>query len=233
MKFAVAYEWQRVRSLRSTWVLLAASGVLTFASGLYWGMKDDIGDLDRFSSSLALTVRLGALLIASVGVCAFSLDYQYGTITTTRLVMRFPGRVVAAKAVVIGALSAVAGVVMAATTWGGILAGGAGLPGDVGHLAGSGLALVVLAVLSGLVGVALGGLVRNTGVAVGVFAVWVLVAETLLASLTQVPVDALPFSGTVALLHSGPPTWPGPLGFALLAVVTLGGVRFALARRDG
>ncbi|MCE7010164.1 hypothetical protein LWC34_46285 [Kibdelosporangium philippinense] len=232
MKLAMAYEWQRVRSLRSTWVLLALSAILTFASGLYWGAKTDIGDLDRFSSSLAVTVKLGVLLIASVGVCAFSLDYQHGTITTTRLVVRFPARIVAAKAAVVGALSAAAGVAMVVSTWGGILAGGARLPDDVGHVVGSALALVLLATLSGLVGVGLGGLVRNTGVAVGVFAVWVLLAETLLASLANVPPGRLPFNGTQALLHSGPPGWPGAVGFVVLAVVVLGGVQVALARRD-
>jgi len=34
VKHALAYEWVRARSLRSTWLLLAGAGVPQFASGL-------------------------------------------------------------------------------------------------------------------------------------------------------------------------------------------------------
>lgn len=122
MKNAVAYEWIRARSLRSTWLLLLAAGVLQFASGLYWGLKRDLGDLDAFTSSFGLVARLGALLVAAVGVAAFGLDFQHGTLATTRLVLRSPVRIVAARAVVTGGLGLLGGVLMVVLAAAGVLA---------------------------------------------------------------------------------------------------------------
>jgi ABC-2 type transport system permease protein len=84
VKHALAYEWVRARSLRSTWLLLATAGVLHFASGLYWGLKRDLGELDAFTSAFGVVDRLGALLVAALGVAAFGLDHEHGTLTTTR-----------------------------------------------------------------------------------------------------------------------------------------------------
>lgn len=231
MKNAVNYEWFRVRSLRSPWIFLLVAGAIEFASGLYWGMKTGVGQLDRFGSALGLAGPV-SLLIAALGVCAFSLDYQHGTIVTTRLVARFPARIVAAKALVIGGLSALGGILMAGLAWIGVTLGG-GPPTDVGTALLSAGGVVVLAVLSGLAGLALGGLFRNTAAAVGVLAAWTLVAETLLASLARVPVTVLPFAGTAALFRgAGTPGWVGPLSLVVLTTAALGAVTFTLAHRD-
>jgi hypothetical protein len=173
------------------------------------------------------------LLIGSLGVCAFSLDYQHGTILTTRLVVRFPGRIVAAKALVIGGLSAFGGFLMAGLAWVGVAIGSGGPPSDLGAALRSIVGVVLLATLSGLAGLALGGLLRHTAVAVGVFAAWTLVAESLLASVVRVPVTVLPFDGTAALFHgSSTQSWVGPLSFLLLTAVSLWAVTFRLAHRD-
>ena len=74
---------------------------------------------------------------------------------------------------------------------------------------------------------ALGGLLRHTGLAVGVFAVWTFVAETTLATLADVPMTALPFSGTALFAVTG------SVVFAVLAVAGLGATAFTLARRAG
>ncbi|WP_328616696.1 hypothetical protein OHS18_09540 [Amycolatopsis sp. NBC_00355] len=227
MKNALAYEWIRARSLRSTWLLLLAAGVLQFASGLYWGLKRDLGDLDAFTSSFGLVARLGALLVAAVGVAAFGLDHQHGTLATTRLVLRSPARIVAARAVVTGGLGLLGGVLMVVLAAAGVLAGGGALPADAGAAGRAVAAVLLLTVLSGLAGVALGGLLRHTAAAIGVFAVWTLVAETALAALVKVPMATLPFSGT-ALLRM-----PGPAVFAALTAVALVATGFTLARRAG
>ncbi len=227
MKNALAYEWIRARSLRSTWLLLLAAGVLQFASGLYWGLKRDLGDLDAFTSSFGLVARLGALLVAAVGVAAFGLDFQHGTLATTRLVLRSPARIVAARALVTGGLGLLGGLLVVVLAAAGVLAGGGVLPADAGAAGRAIAAVLLLTVLSGLAGVALGGLLRHTAAAIGVFAVWTLVAETALAALVKVPVAALPFGGT-ALLRM-----PGPAVFAALTAVALVATGFTLARRAG
>ncbi|WP_370948574.1 hypothetical protein AB5J62_13610 [Amycolatopsis sp. cg5] len=231
MNKALAYEWFRVRSLRSTWVLLLSAGVVQFASGLYWGLKRDLGDLDAFVSSFGLTARLGALLVAAVGVCAFGLDYQHGTIATTRLVVRAPGRIVGARALVTGGLGLLAGVLMVVLAGAGVLAGGGTLPADAARGAAAAGGVVLLTVLSGLAGVALGGLLRHTAAGLGVFAVWTLIAETILGAVVKVPMTALPFNGT-ALLSTGASGWTGPLVFAALVAAALTATKFTLARRD-
>ncbi|SEF23625.1 hypothetical protein SAMN05421837_102312 [Amycolatopsis pretoriensis] len=227
MKHALAYEWVRARSLRSTWLLLAGAGVLQFASGLYWGLNRDLGTLDALTSAFGLVDRLGALLIAAIGIAAFGLDHQHGTLATTRLVLRSPARIVAARALVTAGLALLGGVLMVVLTAAGVLTGGGALPAGAGAAGRAGAAVLPLTVLSGLAGVALGGLLRHTGLAVGVFAAWTFVAETALAALGRVPVTALPFSGTALF------ALPGMAVFAVLVVLALGAAVFTLARRDG
>ncbi|MFI5592020.1 hypothetical protein ACIA5G_43725 [Amycolatopsis sp. NPDC051758] len=227
MKNALAYEWVRVRSLRSTWLLLVGAGVLQFASGLYWGLKRDLGDLDAFVSAFGLVDRLGAVLVAAVGITAFGLDHQHGTLATTRLVLRSPARIVTARALVTAGLGLLTGVLMVVLTAAGVLTGGGVLPADAGAAGRAVGAVLLLTVLSGLAGVALGGLLRHTGLAVGVFAVWTFVAETTLATLADVPMTALPFSGTALFAVTG------SVVFAVLAVAGLGATAFTLARRAG
>jgi ABC-2 type transport system permease protein len=227
VKNALAYEWVRVRSLRSTWLLLVGAGVLQFASGLYWGLKRDLGTLDAFTSAFGLVDRLGAVLVAVLGITAFGLEHQHGTLATTRLVLRSPARIVAARALVTAGLGLLAGLLMVVLTAAGVLTGGGALPAGAGAAGRAVAAVLLLTVLSGLAGVALGGLLRHTGLAVGVFAVWAFVAETTLAALADVPVTALPFSGT-ALFAA-----PGITSFAVLVAAGLGATTFTLARRAG
>ncbi|GAA4669648.1 MULTISPECIES: hypothetical protein [Amycolatopsis] len=227
MKHALAYEWVRARSLRSTWLLLAAAGALHFASGLYWGLKRDLGELDAFTSAFGVVDRLGALLVAALGVAAFGLDHEHGTLTTTRLVLRSPVRIVTARALVTAGLGLFGGILMVVLTAAGVLTGGGALPADPGAAGRAAGAVLCLTVLSGLAGVALGGLLRHTGLAVGAFAGWTLVAETALAALVRVPVTALPFSGTALFAATGTGVFAG------LVVVALAAATWTLARRDG
>ncbi|WP_439379839.1 hypothetical protein [Amycolatopsis lexingtonensis] len=227
MKHALAYEWFRVRSLRSTWLLLAAAGVIQFASGLYWGLKRDLGTLDALTSAFGLADRVGALLIAAAGVAAFGLDHQHGTWATTRLVLRSPVRIVAARGLVVAGLGLLGGLLMVVLTAAGVLAGGGALPAGAGAAGRAVGGVLLLTVLSGLAGVALGGLLRHTGLAIGTFAVWVFAGETTLAVLGQVPATVLPFSGTAL---SAP---PGTAVFAGLVAAALAVVAFTLPRRDG
>ncbi|WP_370962804.1 hypothetical protein [Amycolatopsis sp. cg9] len=227
MKHALAYEWFRVRSLRSTWLLLTGAGVVQFASGLYWGLKRDLGSLDAFTSAFGLADRVGALLVAAAGVAAFGLDHQHGTSATTRLVLRSPARIVAARALVTAGLGLLGGLLMVVLTAAGVLTGGGALPAGAGAAGRAVAGVLPLTVLSGLAGVALGGLLRHTGLAIGVFAAWVFVGETTLAALGSVPVTALPFTGTALS------ALPGTGVFAALVVLALGAVTFTLARRDG
>ncbi|SED04189.1 hypothetical protein SAMN04489727_6140 [Amycolatopsis tolypomycina] len=227
MKRALAYEWARARSLRSTWLLLAVAGVLQFASGLFWGLKRDLGGVDAFTSAFGLAGKLGALLVAAVGVGAFGADHQHGTLATTRLVLRSPSRIVGARAVVTGGLGLLGGVSMVVLTAAGVVAGGGALPAGEGAAGRAAGAVLLLNVLSGVAGVALGGLLRHSGLAIGVFAVWAFVVEVTLGLLAHVPATALPFTGTALFAAPGIGVFAGLAGAALVAT------GWTLARRDG
>ena len=76
----------------------------------------------------------------------------------------------------------------------GVLAGGGTLPSDAARGAAAAGGVVLLTVLSGLAGVALGGLLRHTAAGLGVFAGWTLIAETILGAVVKVPMTSLPMT---------------------------------------
>ncbi|WP_206784872.1 hypothetical protein [Amycolatopsis sp. MtRt-6] len=214
MKRALAYEWARARSLRSTWLLVTAAGVLQFASGLYWGIQHDPG---AFVAALGLAGKLGALLLAAVGIASFAADHQHGTLATTRLVLRSPARIVAARALVSGGVALLGGLSMVVLTAAGVVGGGPALPAVGGGHGGAAGAILLLAVLSGLAGVALGGLLRHSGLAVGLFGGWVFAGEVTLALLAHVPATVLPVAGTALLAAPGVAVFAGLVAVALAA----------------
>ncbi|MDS0134443.1 MULTISPECIES: hypothetical protein [unclassified Amycolatopsis] len=214
MKRALAYEWARARSLRSTWLLLTASGVLQFASGLHWGLRRDPG---AFVAASGVAGKLGAVLVAAIGVASFGADHQHGTLATTRLVLRSPSRIVAARALVTAGLGGLGGVAMVVLTAAGVAAGGGALPAGEGAAGRAAGAVVLLTVLSGLAGVALGGLLRHSGLAIGVFAGWAFVVELVLGVVAGVPATVLPFTGTALFAAPGIGAFAGLVAVALTA----------------
>lgn len=230
---AIAYEWHRAR-LRSTWLLLLGGSACTLLAGLLWGAKRDLGAMDAYTATVGLPVRLGILLVAAFAAAAFTLEYQHGTIATTRLTLRFPARIVAAKAVITGALGALAGLAMALSGLAGVLLAGGIAKGGTDSVLAHAASATVFGLLSALAGLALGGLLRNTAAAVGLFAVWLLIGETVLASVLDVEPASLPLWGTAQLftLTPGPPPWRAVTTLVLLVAVGLIGSGVALRRRD-
>ncbi|MBP2472353.1 hypothetical protein JOF53_001225 [Crossiella equi] len=230
MTRGLAYEWHRVRSLRSTWVLLLAGVAVVLAAGLLWGSKRDLGMMDAYAATMGLPVRVAVLLVAALGACAFTTDFQHGTIVATRLVLRRPAVVTAAKAAVLAALGLLGGLLFASSGLAVVLVAGgspAGSTTDVVALFGN---TVLLSMLAALAGLALGGLLRHTAVAVGLFAVWALLAENLLGGLLDVPISLLPLTGT-ASAFTVPEAATAPLVLAGLVLVGLLGSAATLARR--
>jgi ABC-type transport system involved in multi-copper enzyme maturation permease subunit len=171
-------EWLKLRTLRSTYVALL--GALAFA--LLLGILDtssaarqhDVSDFDAVGASLNGFV-FAQLAFAVLGVLAVSSEYGTGAIRLT--FQANPGRtsVFAAKTLVLGVLTIVAGEVFCVVTF---LAGQAVLSSS-GRAVGFGSPAVVRAVLSAglylavvaLVGSGLGALVRHTAGAIsGMFA---------------------------------------------------------------
>ncbi|GAB4583960.1 ABC transporter permease [Nocardia sp. IFM 10818] len=229
---AIRYELTRLATVRSTWVLLltglALQGLIAFGvSG-----KDDMTPREAFVACFSgLPLVLVTLCTTAVAVNAFGHEYRYGTITTTMLTLRRPGRVLAAKALTSGALAAVSGVAMVGLTLA-IQGLRGGIPAETWRIAQVLGAVTLYTTLAALVGLGIAAVTRNATVAM-VAAIGIpTVAEVggMLAGLspklmpfTSAAMLVRPYTGVAALM-------PLPLLGLAAGLLCAGGV--LLARRD-
>ena len=166
----LASEWTKFRSVRSTyWSLLVAvvtpvavSAVVAFAFTNAPGHGPPPDPLLPGVISLEYAV----IAVSVLGVLAFSAEYSTGLIRVTFTAAPRRRAVLAAKAVVLGAVTLAVGEVVAFATFGlvqAVLAGhhqdvSLGHPGVLGAVLSAGLLLCVCALL----GLALGAIIRHT-----------------------------------------------------------------------
>jgi ABC-2 type transport system permease protein len=244
----VRSEWTKLRTLRSTPYTLLAAGV--FAVGLSLLINSNPrgsaeADFDPTRSGLQSFIVV-QLAIAVFGVLVVTSEYATGMIRTSLTAVPRRGRFLAAKALVFGAVALVVGQLAA---FGAFLAGqamlagagvpraGLGEPGVLRAVVGCGLYLAMI----GLLGVAVGVLVRATA-----GAVMIMVAVTLLVpAFTPVLPEALakavgkfgPFGGGIRVMAV--PADPNLLtpwaGFGVLCLWVAGALTAAMVvfrRRD-
>lgn len=126
---AVAFEWIKIRSLRSTWWTLAACAVLTVGLGtVSAGMDKGVNIPDETVPSFYDPFPFGAVAMCVLGVLAATAEYGTGTIRTTFTAVPDRNRLLRAKALVVFGLCLAAGTVISLTTY---LAGTAVLPAAV------------------------------------------------------------------------------------------------------
>ncbi|MFJ9901048.1 ABC transporter permease subunit [Streptomyces sp. NPDC091280] len=247
-------EWIKLRSLRSTlFTLLAAvvsmiglGYVFSYFTGNHWS---HLSAADRLSFDPTLTSLRGfwlaQLAVGVLGVLVVSGEYATGMIraSLSAVPRRLP--VLWAKALVFGAVTWVLMTIAALIAF---LIGQAALSGH--HLGTSlGAAGVLRAVLGaglyltgvGLIGVALGALIRNTagGIATlfGVLMVVPVLVEALPSSWQDAINKYLPSTAGQGIIqvHVDPNTlspWAGFTLFSLYAAVALAAAAVALKRRD-
>ncbi|WP_157387328.1 ABC transporter permease [Nocardia terrae] len=229
---AIRYELTRLVTVRSTWVLLAAGLVLQGLIAYLSASRDYATPAEQFAASVhGLPLILAALFGTAVAVNAFGHEYRYGTITTTMLTLRRPGRVMAAKALTVGALMAVYGLGLVGVT---VLVQGviSRLPGEPSHLAYAFVGVPVYVLLAGLVGLGVAALTRNATVSMVAAIGFPTVVETG-AVLAGANAKLMPF------LSAGQSVQPGSgnpvllmLPLLALAVGLLSAGVVLLARRD-
>jgi ABC-2 type transport system permease protein len=231
LKKAMAMEWRRLRSVRSSWLIAAlcllASGGLALAVAIY--ERDDVtldlaGAVINPGQPAPTPVLLGLL-----GVLAWGHDYRFGTIRPVLAVV--PRRRVLAAArllVFTGFLAAVAVAAVALAWLVGVLATGGELAGYLGTspiprmLLGS----VLFGIGCGWLGIALGALIRALPAAVAVLIVIPAMIEPLAAMVVgKIRPDAefwLPFHAIGQILIAEPvPGGPSPVVGALLFLGTM------------
>ena len=249
----IAAEWIKLRSLRSTYlVLLAAAvtavglGVLTCGSdAAHWthvaaGQPSPIDALaDSFVGFL-----VAQLLFAALGVLTMTGEYSSGLIRATFAAVPSRGAVLAAKAAVVAAVSFAVGLVTAMASF---LAGQAVLSGS--HLGISlrhpGVARAILAsalflTAVTLTGLAMGVLIRHAAGALTALVVLLFLAPSLVHGTSRWMIDvanALPANSVRRLVSLHP--WPhapsvteSVIVMVAYPVVAMAAAAYVLHRRD-
>ncbi|MFL6139577.1 MAG: ABC transporter permease [Frankiaceae bacterium] len=217
LRRVAASEWVKLRSLRSTYWTLGVGVVFMVGIGLLFcavaaaqwdSVTSSENDFDAAAASLA-GIYLSQLAVATLGVLVMTSEYSTGMIraTLSAVPRRLP--VLAAKVVVFGAVVLVVlGIATLAAFSGGqaLLAsvhGGASL-GDPG-VARAVLGAVLFLTVIGILGVGLGGLVRNTAGSLAI----------LFGLLFVLPIVAAVLPGSWGSRVS--PYLPGNAGMAVMA----------------
>lgn len=222
-------EWTKLWSVRSTWWAAGAFVVVVGGVGSLAAASTDAEERAEVAVQTALVgFGIGQLALLVVGVLAVSSEFASGSAVATFTVVPRRVRVLLAKTLVVGAcallLSAVlaAGCFLAARTLTAVPGGVA--PTDPAVLRTLGLQ-VGAAVLVGVLGVALGAVLRSTAGAMGVGAALVLVLPPVLA--LSGPRWAERLSQALPMVRVGqdaffavPTSWP--VGMAVVAAWALG-----------
>ncbi|MEV0781450.1 ABC transporter permease [Streptomyces sp. NPDC050423] len=246
---AIASEWTKIRSVRSTMWTLGVLIVLLLVIGLLSAIAVDMSDTDLGSTPVLslgfFGVLLGSICVITLGVMTIASEYGTGMIRTTMTACPSPGRVLGAKAIVFFLLTFVLTTVMTsvvAVLQTAIL--DADTPSGADWLrstVGVGLYIATL----GLLSLAVGALIRHSAGAITVMIGVVLLPLVLaifmfaesLAKLQEwlleysIPNQLSNFYDT-SVTASGPSGWE-PLWIILgVTAVAMGGAYLAMSRRD-
>ena len=242
---AARMEWIKLRSLRSTWWVLALTVAGAVAIAVAVGVNTEDAAADLTNNALA-GISLGLLLVGVLGVLAMTGEYTSGTIRATLTAVPNRPLVLAAKAAVFGAVALATGEAAAFVSF---LAGRVALPARIAGpalgqpgvlravvLGGAGYCLI------GLLGVGLGAVVRHTPAAIAVLVGGVYVLAQLVAGFATWIMAWLPIAIVANSLSVVRPAgddqvqflspWAGLGVLVLYAAVALGAGAWVLAERD-
>lgn len=216
MNGALAAEWTKLWSVRSTWWCLGTALLLQAAYAVLLGLDVRVdlegGGAAAGHDTLALgNAGLMSLQFAQYALIAWALlavtsEYSSGLIETTLRCVPVRGRALAAKALVVAAVIALAGLalMLVAALGAGIAAGESGVF-DLGGFALDALTVSYYAAALALFTLGLGAALRS---AVGSLTVVLIVAVVLPAALPRIGLhavsvanDYLPGSASVAVLY--------------------------------
>lgn len=249
----VRMEWRKLRTVRSTWWILAlfAAGVLGYAVLTGSGGPTHPDPNYDPTNNVEQGMLLGQLTLGVLGVLALSSEFSSGSIRATFAAVPRRGRVLVAKAAVLAAVTLAAGEALA---FAGALTFGAAAPAGVPHPPlgqWAGLSAVLLSGaypgLIALIGLGLAAVIRHTaGAIAAVVGVTFLLPLLLLpvgkhiAVLKFLPANILVNSlaavkpvadASIAIGHPLSP-WAGFAVLCLYAALALAAGGWALARRD-
>ncbi|MGW8983466.1 ABC transporter permease [Streptomyces parvus] len=247
---AIASEWTKLRSVRSTVWTLGVMVVLMLALGVGIALLLAVNDTNLAGEpALALGffgVLLGSLCVITLGVLTIGSEYSTGMIRTTLTACPSRARVLAAKAIVFFSLTFVVTTVTAtvvAVLQTLILSGTVAASGGAWALSTVGVGLYLAGL--GLLSLAIGAIVRHSAGAITIMIGVVLLPLVLalfmfaedLRGLQRflieysIPNQLSALYGTT-MTNSGPSSWEPLLVMLGLVAVALGGAVALLNRRD-
>jgi hypothetical protein len=248
LRAAVLMEWHKLRTVRSTWYVLAGFAVTMVGLAVLIVGHENYAHLSAADRAAFDPTRdsfiglvLGQLLVGTLGVLTITSEFSSGTIGSTFAVAPRRSLVLTAKTAALGAVTLAVGEVSAFASF---LAGHAALAASAPHpaLGEPGVLRAVLMAgaypaLTAVFGLGVGAVVRHTAGAVcalvgALFVVSVLFA-TLSTSIQQVLPNTLRNSLTT-VVPAGHMLAAGP-AFCLMcgyAVAALAAGAWALTRRD-
>jgi hypothetical protein len=201
---AIKSEWIKLRSLRSTPVILAVTVVigvlLSWILATFVKTDPDTDQLFTISETFVFSTWLTTMLAATVGTLMFTSEVQHGTLPNT--VMAQPTRwvIAAAKAVVASGFGLVMGVAGMAGGFAGAVLGGL----DAGDTSGVGVSILCglfLTSMAALFALGVGMILKHGALAVSSVLIWALVLENLIRGFASPTVSRyLPFSAAAGLL---------------------------------
>lgn len=237
LRRAVAFEWTKFTTVRSTWWCLAAAVVLTTALAVVLGLSVAASAANGFDVAqpaphlAAECLRLGQLALVALATIAITGEYASGSITTTLQGVPQRGLMLLAKTLVVSAVAFVAGAAALALS----TAVAAVLMGDDGQFtAGQAVSTTLwagtyTALLSGIV-IGLGATLRSAAGTLTTVLMLLLAAPQILqitgVNWLQTASDYLPDTlGTVLMTQPGQPygtatALTGLTAWALTALLT-------------
>ncbi|MFI6856697.1 ABC transporter permease [Streptomyces sp. NPDC050416] len=240
-------EWHKLRTLRSTWITLVATSLLTVAMGMglaaaYDGTGEGAMDTVLF---ILLGTQFATINLGVLGILATAGEYSTGQIraTMTAVPRRLP--VLWSKAAVLAAIAFPFALLTNLVTFplaqsfltGTDQAASLGDPGVLRALAGNAAGLTLLAVLA----LGIGALLRSVPMAIGAFTGLIMIVPEVLAMLPYEIVDDavryFPGKALETLTTAQPLPGTASPGAALLAMILWTTVTLMLAaavlrRRD-
>ncbi|WP_408993846.1 ABC transporter permease [Streptomyces sp. 1268] len=247
---AIASEWTKLRSVRSTVWTLGVMIVLMLALGVGIALLLAVNDTNLAGEpALALGffgVLLGSLCVITLGVLTVGSEYSTGMIRTTLTACPSRARVLAAKAIVFFSLTFVVTTVTAtvvAVLQTMILSGTVAASGGAWALSTVGVGLYLAGL--GLLSLAIGAIVRHSAgaitIMIGVVLLPLVLALFMFAEALRglqrflieysIPNQLSALYGTT-MTSSGPSAWEPLLVMLGLVAVALGGAVVLLNRRD-
>lgn len=197
MTAAMRGEWTKLSTIRSPWATMALALVMLVGIGAARALTSD-GPFG--TGHLVQGAGTAMLLVLALGSVAATTEYVTGTYGLTVLADASRSRVFAAKALVVAMASAVAAAMGAAV----LFLVGAAAPNTVIDWTAADVravwGLVPVWALCGVIGVAVGTLVRRTAPAVVLVVLWPLALEPLVGTIPQVGDDVvkwMPFRNAV------------------------------------